>query len=166
MPWVRSEYAGELAVLSGFASVLLPWSASYTAGGGLSIFVIRFPFFLFQFIYGASFGAAERPFLLVHDAWDFPGREIIQQAYLVWLAGAVVLLLALLLAVVYYLREERVEAARIDPVRVMGALLLVGGGALLVSAAMLVLEFAGLTIPIGALLVPVLGVVLLRVDRA
>jgi uncharacterized protein (TIGR04206 family) len=87
------------------------------------------------------------------------------QAYYVWLAAGVVVGLALLLSVVYYAREEDLEArSPVNPVRLMGGLLTLAGLLLLVSLVLLWQGFFGLTVPVGAIIVLLLGVVLLRVE--
>lgn len=164
MAWVRSEYAGELAVLSAFFAGLLPWSASYTAGGGISTVDVRFPFFLFKYVYGV---VRRNLFVPVLRAPTFPPPEAgaIRQAYTVWLAAAVVLALTLLLAAAYYVAEERIEDGPVDPVRLMGGLLTLTGVGFAAATVVLLAEYGGLTVPIGALIVPALGVLLLRVER-
>lgn len=170
MVWVRKEYAGELAVLSVWASALIPWSVSYVAREGISLVVVRFPFFLFQFIFGANLGSLERPFLTVNRAPAFESGAV-AQAYEVWLAGAVIFGMAFLLSVVYYATDDRLEARltavhpALDPVRLLGGLLAASGALLLASAVMLVDSFAGLSLPFGALFLLLFGVLLLRVER-
>jgi uncharacterized protein (TIGR04206 family) len=178
MAWVDSEYAGALAVVAAWLSVLLPWSVSLRTGRLLgenaSLVVVRFPFAMFQFL----FGPEVRGFDTLVPMWAAPwfpadappglaDLTTVSNAYAVWLAGGTVLAVALALSLVYYARDEAVEAAApVDPVRVMGALLAVGGGALLLATVVLFGPLAGLTAPIGAVIVPVLGAVLLRTERA
>lgn len=164
MAWVRSEYAGELAVVAAWLSALVPWSVSVASQGGISFVVVRWPLFVFQFLFGVSLGAAEQPFLTVAQMPDTASNATNLQAYYVWLAAAVVLGLALLLSVAYYAWEERLEAGPVDPVRLMGGLLTLAGILLLASLVLLWQGFFGVTVPIGALIVLALGVVLLRVD--
>lgn len=164
--WVRSEYAGELAVLLTWASALIPWSVSWTSRD-ITFVVVRFPFFMFQFLYGVELGAAERPFVTVKDAPGFPdpskNPEVVL-AYQIWLAGAVVLGLAVLYSVAYYLLEERVESGPVDPVRVLGATL--GLAALVLTASTWVLfgSFA-VSVPIGVVFLYLFGGLLLTVER-
>ncbi|PSP45528.1 hypothetical protein BRC69_05510 [Halobacteriales archaeon QH_6_66_25] len=51
--WVRSEYASELAVLSAWIAVLLPWNVAYQPNappdGQASIYFFRFALFEIQF---------------------------------------------------------------------------------------------------------------------
>lgn len=164
MAWVRSEYAGELAVVAAWVSALLPWSVSFLSPEGFSFVVVRFPFFLFQFLYGFEI-PGDGPFQTIPRTLELASNQTNRLAYTVWLIAALVLLLALVLSLAYYAREDRVESAPVDPVRVMGGLLLVVGLLLLASVALLWVGSGGVTVPIGAILVTVLGVVLLRVER-
>lgn len=164
MAWVRSEYAGELAVVAAWVSALLPWSVSFFSEGGKSLVVVRFPFFLFQFLYGLEI-PGDGPFRTIPQMLRLASSTTNERAYLIWLVAAGVLGLALVLSVAYYAREELVESGPVDPVRVMGGLLLVGGLLLLASFVHLFVGSLGTTVPIGAILVVVLGVVLLRVER-
>lgn len=165
MVWVRSEYAGELAVLSAWVSALLPWSFTVASRGDISLVVVRFPFFAFRFVYGLELGAAAVPFLPVWTAPSFPSSPAVARAYWVWLLAAVVLAAAVALSVALYLAQERVEAGPLDPVRVMGVLL--GLGALLLSYAFVVLwgSYIGVTVPVGAVFLWVFAALLVGVER-
>jgi uncharacterized protein (TIGR04206 family) len=164
--WVRSEYAGELAVLSAWLTALVPWSVSYApdiAGG--SLLDVRFPFLQVRYTFGLPFARAvglRDPVTGVAVTRGDP----VEAAYLAWLAGAVVVALALALSVAYYAREERVEAGPLDPVRLLGALLLLAGVVLGIATALFGGRFPGVTVPVGAVFVVLFGVVLLVVDRA
>lgn len=161
---LRTKYAGELAVLSTWASALLPWSVSFASQGGLSLVVVRWQVFLVQFIFGAQL-PNEAPFQLLHSAIAFETGAV-REAYLVWAVGAVPFLLAFVLSVAYYAREEQVaERLPVDPVRLLGGLLLVSGLVLGASTALLVDRYVGTTIPVGALFLLVFGAILLRVER-
>ncbi|WP_255149647.1 DUF7549 family protein [Halorarius halobius] len=165
MAWVRSEYAGELAVVAAWLSALLPWTVSVTTQRGVSFVVIRFPLFTFQFLFGLDLGSAAQPFHLVTAMPALASNPTNRLAYLAWLAAAAVLGAALLLAVAYYGWEQRIEAGRVDPVRLMGVLLGVAGVLLAASTVLLWQGYFGLTAPVGAVIVPVLGGVLLAVER-
>lgn len=178
MAWVDSEYAGALAVVAAWLSVLLPWSVSLRTGELLgesaSLVVVRFPFAMFQFL----FGPEVQGFDTLIPAWEAPwfpadappslaDLTTVSNAYAVWVAGGTVIAVAFAFSLVYYAREDTVEMrAPVDPVRGMGALLAVGGGALFVATGVLYGPLAGVTIPIGAIIVPLLGGVLLRTERA
>jgi len=165
MLWVRSEYAGELAVLSALLSALLPWNVTYSSEAG-GVFFLRFPFFEVQYLLeidvdGGSFFLLSLPTAAAQQA----GRTV-AVAYRAWAVGALFVGLALLLAVAYYLAEERVEAAPVDPARVMGALLVPAGLVFAVTNYLIVARgLPGIPIPVGALLMLVFGGVLLTVDR-
>jgi hypothetical protein len=166
MVWVRSEYAGELAVLSAWLSVLAPWNVAYSTGvAGGDVLFVRFPFFQVRYTYGVPVADG----VTVQDvlsALSFQSGQTIAVAYRVWVVGAAVLAAALVLSVVYYAREDHLEAASLDPVRAMGVLLTLGGLALAVSTYLLVTRgFPGILLPVGVVLQLVLGVVLLRVER-
>jgi uncharacterized protein (TIGR04206 family) len=165
MAWVRSEYAGELAVVAAWLSALVPWSVSVASRGGISFVVVRWPLFVFQFLFGVNLGTAERPFLTVAQMPGTASNATNLQAYYVWLSAGIVVGVALLLSLVYYAREEDLEArSPVNPVRLMGGLLTLAGLLLLVSLVLLWQGFFGFTVPIGAVIVLLLGVVLLRVE--
>jgi len=161
---LRTKYAGELAVLSTWVSALLPWSISFDSQGGISLVVVRWPLFLFQFVLGAEL-PGERPFQLLPTALARATGGI-EQAYQLWALGAIPFLVAFALSVVYYAREERVESdLPVDPVRLLGGLLLATGLVLGAATVLLVQRYPGGAVPVGALFVLVLGAVLLRVER-
>lgn len=165
MVWVRSAYAGELAVLSAWLSALIPWNVTYSpdvAGG--SLLFVRFPFFQVRYTFGVPFTSA----VAVTDplsAVSFQAGQRLQVAYEVWAVGAAVLLAAVAFSVLYYAREERVEAGPLDPVRVLGAGLGVAGGLFLAANYLLTRGFPGLPLPVGAVFLLVFAGVLLTVDR-
>lgn len=165
MVWVRSEYAGELAVVSAWIAALTPWNLTYSpeiAGG--SLLFVRFPFFQVRFTWGVPAAAP----IAVSDplsAIGFQAGQSLQLAYQVWAVGAGFLAFALVLSVAYYLREARLEAARLDPVRVMGGLLGAGGAVLAVSTYLVVTRgFPGYPVPLVVVHLVFAGL-LLTVDR-
>lgn len=163
--WVRSEYAGELAVLATWINILIPWSVSFTQSGEVSFAVVRFPFFAFQFVYGIELRGAEMPVLPVYLAPGFPAEPGVSLAYTAWLVAAVAFGIAVVYSVAYYLREDRIEAGPVDPVSTLGALLLITAGGLSVAFWLLWQHFGGTTLPIGVLFLYLFGVVLMAVDR-
>lgn len=165
MVWVRSEYAGELAVLSVWANVLIPWSVSVAPVGSGQLVALRFQFVLFQFLLGVEIEGAVK-FLTLPGAIALESGDV-RQAYLVWGAGGVLFALAVLLSVVYYAVDERLEeVAPLDPVRILGGLLLLAGLVEAVSTVLLFRSYLGTTLPLGVLFCLVLGGLLLRVERA
>lgn len=170
MTWVDSEYAGELAVVSAWLAALLPWSVTVRTGTLLgenaSLVVVRFPVAMFQFLFGPDVQGFDS-LVPVWAAPGFTGSQAVTTAYTLWLAGAAFVGLAVAFSGLYYARDELVEARLpVDPVRVMGGLLLPAGLLLLAAAVLLFRAQGGITVPIGAALVPVLGGLLLVVERA
>jgi hypothetical protein len=166
MVWVRSEYAGELAVLSAWLCALVPWNVTYSPAVAGGLLFVRFPFFQVRYAFGDGLArtfAVSDPL----SAVAFQRGQSIQLPYQVWAVGAGVLLAAVLLSVVYYAREEAVEAGPVDPVRAMGALLLAAGLVLTAATALLVTRgLPGVPIPVGLVVPYALGGVLLTIERA
>jgi uncharacterized protein (TIGR04206 family) len=165
MVWVRSEYAGELAVLSAWLAALVPWNVTYSPGvAGGSLLFVRFPFVQVRYTFGVPFakGVDVRDPL---SAVALQAGYALEVAYQTWVAGAAVLALAVLLSVAYYARERGVERGLpIDPVRLMGGLLGLAGVVFLAANALLTRGFPGVPIPIGALFCLAFGGILLTVD--
>jgi len=161
--WVRSEYAGELAVLSTWLCALLPWSVSFGRFEGASVFFFWFLPGNFVFAPGID-GDLERPFW----AFNFPGfvtQDWETAMVWLWLAGLAIFLSAFAVSLLYYADEESVESWRVDPVRVLGGLLL-GSGAVLGGAFLLLWQNQpGTSMPIGTLFLLMFGAVLLRTER-
>jgi hypothetical protein len=189
--WVRSEYANELAVLSAWLAMFVPWSGAthtevHSSGLEGDIIFIRFPFFELQFRTPAlvEVQGTTRELGMLEDT--YPGTELfgdtfattppssvlfydatLWQASLLWLVAAVGFALALLLSLALYFREEWVGATLpVSPVRLMGGLL--GVGALGTAGASyfhyLARDTVGFPIPAGVLVVAVLAAVLLRTE--
>ena len=170
MTWVDSEYAGELAVVSAWLAALLPWSVTVRSGTLLgesaSLIIVRFPAAMFQFLFGPEVQGFDS-FVPVWAAPGFTGSEAVATAYTLWLAGGALVGLAVVFSAIYYARDDLVEErSPVDPVRLMGALLLPAGVLMFAAAVLLFRAQGGVTIPVGAGLVPVLGGLLLIVDRA
>ncbi len=167
-PWVKAKYASELAVLSAWLAALIPWNVSYTdplIGEGRLLYV-RFPFFQVKYNFGLPIGKAIR---IDHpvSAAQFQQGQGLELPYQVWAVGAAVLGLAVLLSFLYYFFEDRVEAGPVDPVRLMGAVIGLGGVTLGVATYYLYVQgFPGLQVPLGLLLIGALAAVLLTVDRS
>jgi len=190
--WVRSEYAGELAVLSAWIAVLLPWNVTYhdaaPPDGQATVYFFRFAFFEVQFrrpwafeLNGETVIATE-PLELTYAGWELFGNvflatppssamfyeETLAQASLAWSVAALGFLLAFALSLALYFREDAVAARLpVSAVRLMGGPLAVGA---LGSAVATVLFFRadatnGLSLPVGVLVVGVLAVVLLQTEQ-
>jgi len=165
MALVRSEYAGEFAVVAAWISALMPWSITYFRPAELSLelLVVRYGYFHLQFLLsGPLFDT--RTFLPLHEAHGYVASNV-RPAIAVAAVGAVALTLALVLSVVYYRAEARVESLPVDPVRLMGAILGVCGLLFLGATALLWENKAGTTVPLAPLFMIVFAVSLLRVDR-
>lgn len=123
--WVRSEYAGELAVLSAWVAALLPWSVSFVRALSGGLLVVRFPFVEVRYGIGLPLARAVE---VVGPLSAFRLQQGTTSAagYRLWVPGAAVFVIALALSVAYYLRETRLEAGPVDPVRAMGVVLLAG----------------------------------------
>ncbi|MFB6178860.1 MAG: hypothetical protein ABEI77_03940 [Halorientalis sp.] len=178
MVWVKSELAEELAVVAAWLSALLPWSVSVALGdlGGGSLVELHFPFFLVRFLFGIQVPSPNPLVLLPWDAISFYGSAPGPLPFTVWTIGAFVVALAVLLSVAMYLLEDELAASALDPVRLMGGLLLIAAvlhtiaSALLQFGALPVASvstsgFPGVLIPIGVLFQFAFAYVLLRVER-
>jgi uncharacterized protein (TIGR04206 family) len=169
MAWVRSEYAGELAVVFTWLSALLPWSVSGVRFSGLgptvTVVNVRFLFFQFHYLFGVAFD--EQPLgQLVQLVYEIPAFVPDNQRLegQIWLAAAAVYLVVLLLSVLFYAREDAVaERSPVDPVRFFGAALGLVAVLLAVSSALFFVHQG--TVPVGTVLVGAFAVTLLRVDR-
>lgn len=173
MVWVKSEYAGELAVVSAWLSVLLPWYTSYVPEiDGLpgSVLFLRFPLAQIRFTFGVPFADAidfRTPMGLVVERADTLESGAIEIAYWVWYVGAALVVLAVLLSIVMYVDYERViEILPVHPVRVMGALLTGAALVLALSTALFYRHrvFEEYPVPVGLVIMLLLGGSLLRVD--
>ena len=165
MAWVKSEYAGELAVLSTWLVGLAPWSASVFGQSGFTVVSLRFLPARLLYIFGAEI-PNERPLLPAWQVADFQQSAELTLAGHLGFAALVVYALPFGLSLYYYFEEDRVAAALpADPVRLFGGLLGLVGVLTVVSTALFVRYFPGTTLPVGSLLAVVFAYVLLTVDR-
>ncbi|MFB6303881.1 MAG: hypothetical protein ABEH47_01845 [Haloferacaceae archaeon] len=164
--WVRSEYAGELAVLSAWLGALVPWDVSVVSDvAGGNAFFVRFPFVEVRYALGLPAGRSTLLLDPVSALSFYRGTDVVV-GYRAWAVGAAFVAAALVLSVVYYLREERLEAGPVDPVRLMGALLTGAGVSFGVAAYLIATRgLPAIPLPFGVVLLLVLGGVLLRVER-
>lgn len=169
MPWVRSEYAGELAVLSVWLTALLPWSVSYfnedILGQSVTVVNIRFLFFQFHYLFGISLGEQSWNDLVqfVPEIPSFvpPNQHLEAQ---IWLAGAVLFAVVLLLSVAYYAREDALaDRSPVDLVRLFGGAFAVL--AVVFSVATVLFNPHQLTVPVGTLFMWLFAGILLRIER-
>jgi uncharacterized protein (TIGR04206 family) len=161
--WVRSEYAGELAVLSTWLCGLAPWAVTWVAGEEASGYFFWFHPFNLLFLRGIDLPGT-RP-LWTWAFLDFPLYPGESYVTYLWLGGMVVFAVALGLSIVYYLDEDRVQSLPVDPVRTLGGLLVASGFLLAGAYVLLVQHHLGTTLPVGLCLQLILGVVLLQTER-
>lgn len=163
MVWVQQKHAGALAVVSAWIAALLPWNITYSSVDGLWMLFIRFPLFEFQTGFAPDFdGPVVRSVIGAFYVWTGEGLE---PATRLWGLGTLVICAALVLSVVYYTNEERLEAGRIHPVRLMGGLLGLAAGLFgLATYFVWTGGFGGVPIPLGVILLGLLAGVLLRAE--
>lgn len=165
MVWVQREHAGALAVLSAWIGAILPWNVTYSSLDEMWVLFVRFPLFEFQYSSGVSAAVDGTSLRSVLGTIQLQSEQGLETAALIWGSGAVVILAALVLSVVYYTQETQLEAGPVNPVRLMGSLL--GLATVLFTIATVFVwtgGFGGFPIPIGIPLLGVLAVVLLRAD--
>lgn len=193
MAWVRSEYAGEFAVISAWIAMVLPWNIVYhpsvpTNPLESSIAIVRLSIVEIQFRFPAvieingetssAAGVLDQLFAgthLVSDAFVAtpPGAISHYDGYLqlgsvAWMLGALALLCSFAVSVAFYLREDALlERSPADPVRLIGGLLAVATVATAAASVLYFLErnVAGIPIPIGVVVMGALATALLRVER-
>lgn len=153
--WVKSEYAGELAVLSAWVSMLVPWNVVRHASAPFesTVVFLRFALFEVQFRFPTriAINNTEGETSIVDAsralAEAYPGSRVLgdlfvavppqtalfyeaprlQQAGLVWSLSAMVFFGAFVLSLALYTNEAAVsEKLDVSEVRLMGALLLAG----------------------------------------
>lgn len=163
MVWVRSEYAGELAVVSTWLAAFVPWNVHHAAVAGGTVTYLRFP--LVEVRYAAGLPVANP--VAVTDpvsASLAQAGTAVAPAYLAWTVGAVVSFAALAVSVVYYRAEARAASWPVHPVPLLGALLAVAGVVFGVAWVLLGRGLPGLSLPVCVVHVA-FGAVLLRAER-
>jgi len=165
MVWVNREHAGALAVVSAWLAALLPWNVTYSSAGGPWVVFVRFPLFEFQYTSGLGAGVDGAALRTVIGAIQLRTGEGLELATRIWGLASLVICAALLLSVVYYTNETRLEAGRVHPVRLMGGLLALAAGLFGVATYFVWTGgFGGVPIPVGIVLIGLLAVVLLRAE--
>lgn len=188
MAWVKAEYAPELAVLSTWLSMFLPWSFAYHTKGPLgSVLVfVRFSVFELQLRFPSSitFGgvpidvarALEQVYsgfqiggnfyvaLPPTAALDYSGALALANG--IWTVAALALLLAFVLSLAVYTDESRTERLPYPYPRLAGWLLGIATVVLALATGLMALAAStvGVPIPVGVIVMGVLSAVLLRVD--
>jgi len=165
MAWVKSEYAGELAVLSTWLVGLAPWAVSVFGQSGLTVVALRFLPIRLLYILGAEL-PNEQPFLPAWAVADFQQSAELTVAGHLGFAALVVYAVPFVLSLYYYFEEERITAALpVDPVRLFAGLLGLVGVLTAASTALFVRYFPGTTLPVGSALALILAYVLFSADR-
>jgi hypothetical protein len=175
MVWVKSEYAEELAVLLTWLSALVPWSISYgsfavTEAQDLTLVILRFPFVGIRYQLGVQIlggTSVLTPLEFRSEVQNAGGSALAQvPGYDLWLVGLAILAVAVAISLLMYFEVERaLDAIPVDPVRLLGALLLAVAVALLGATVVLFTSQAALFVPFGVFLQFAFGVILLRADR-
>jgi len=166
MAWVKSEYAGELAVLLTWLVAVAPWSVTLFGGAEFTGVIFRFLPLRLQYLLGVSI-PNELTFLW---SWEVAGIQQGNTALAGHLGFAALILFALpfVLSLYYYFEEGRItDILPIDPVRLFGGVLGIVGLLTVGATALLNMSggFVGTTIPVGSVLAVIFAYLLLTVDR-
>jgi hypothetical protein len=165
--WVNPEYAREFAVLSAWLSALLPWSLTYASREGATLFQMRFPFVMVQYVSGVPLVEAFQ--LSVANRAADVQRSVnpgLGTAYDVWFVGSLLLALAVLLSLLLYAELDLLDRhGEMAPVRAMGALLLLAGLVMTVSDYYLWHNAPGTQIPVFTAFYYVFAVALLSIEE-
>lgn len=86
-------------------------------------------------------------------------------AYVAWTVGVVALLAAVVLSLLMYFEVDALDAAPVDPVRLMAALLIAAAVLYSTATGLLWRNYPGLFLPLGPVLYFVFGGTLLTIDR-
>lgn len=163
--WVDAEYTDEFAVLSAWLGILVPWNITYSALDIGNVLFVRFPLFQVRYTFGIPFAQAVS-LSTAPGALAFQAGQTIAVAYRVWVLGAAIFGLALLLSIVMFVADEQLDGVRVDFSRVMGWLLLATAVVLTAATWFLAVRgFPGIPIPLGLLGLYVLGGVLVVAKR-
>lgn len=192
MAWIKAEYADEFAVVTTWLAAVLPWSVAYTTEAPAEswVFFVRFPVAGLQFrmptevsvggqvvdagvperlaeAYG-GIGLLGNLHLQVPPLQLGASEGALLAAHALWTLAAAITLLAVVLSVVMYLREDAVRArlplgyAKLTSV-VFAVLAVVLAGA---TAAFAMADAPyGTPIPLGVVILAAFAVVLWRVER-
>lgn len=164
--WIDAEYRNVLAVIAAWMTALIPWNVTHSALDIGTVLFVRFPLFQVRYIYGFPL-AKGLAIQTAPGAMAFQQGQTIVEAYTVWVVGAAVFVVALLLSFAMYAFEENVANLPVpfEPSRVMGGLLVVTAVVLSVATWLLYTRgFPGIPIPIGVVALYVLGGILLLAE--
>ena len=193
MAWVRSEYAGEFAVIAAWLSMVLPWNIVYhpsvpTDPLASKMAIIRLPLAEFQFRFPAVIevnGETSSAAAVLEQI--YPGFRLFGEVFLTtpvgasghydgymqlgsyaWAVGALAVAAAFAVSLAFYLREEALQdRLSADPVRLIGGLLGMAAASLAAASVLYFFDrdLGGIPIPIGVVVMGALSVALLRVER-
>ncbi|QSG07885.1 DUF7549 family protein [Halapricum desulfuricans] len=190
MAWVRSEYAGEFAVLSAWLAMVLPWNVVYYPNAPLdsTVVFVRFSVIELQIRFPVVLAVGEQLVTAANAlAAQYPGTQLVSGLFvaspigsighydgamrlgsIAWAIGALVLVGAFAFSLAFYLREEAVtERSPVDPARVIGWALAAATVATAIASALYFLEqdLAGVPVPIGTLIMGALAAAVLRAEH-
>ncbi|QSG05190.1 DUF7549 family protein [Halapricum desulfuricans] len=190
MAWVRSEYAGEFAVLSAWLAMVLPWNVVYYPNAPLdsTVVFVRFSVIELQVRFPVVLAVGEQLVTAANAlAAQYPGTQLVsglfvaspigaighydgamQLGSIAWAIGALVLVGAFAFSLAFYLREEAVTGrSPVDPARVIGWALAAATVATAIASAFYFLErdLAGVPVPIGTVVMGALAAAVLRAER-
>lgn len=163
--WVRSSYASGLAALLAWLCALMPWSVTVLRDAGFTAVIFWFVPGNLLFTPGLDLPAGfSRPVWV----WHMPGFfEVSAQTYAAyaWLFGALLLGVTIAYSTAYYLLTDRFEAGPVDPLRMVGGLLVGSGLAHAIALVLFWQSHPGLTMPVGVLFLLGFGALLFRLER-
>lgn len=168
--WFNPKYSKEVSLLFVWISAIIPWHIQYTTIKGIgSLYYYRSA--LFQIRFQLGFQLMEHWFFTPYHAYKFQGADnLLGQAYLSWLIGAVIFLAPLALTVVYLLDDKMEDKSYSwlpdNPSKLFGILL----GLTAVSFTVAAIQFhmhgyPGPKFPVGLLFIWGFVIALLTNDR-
>lgn len=162
--WISRDAERSVGAMVAALALLIPWEFTYVDRAG-GLLLLRFPVFEVRFIGGlGGFQPIRTPLYLYNRQLANQGVGDLLLMYQLWMAGAVIVLLAVLLGIAAYVTDP-LEGGP-NPTRILGGLLVAGGTCFVGAWYFLATSgFRGLDIPLGALLVPALGAALLFAER-
>jgi hypothetical protein len=162
--WISRDAERSVGAAVAVLALVIPWEFTYVDRAG-GLLLLRFPVFEVRFVGGlGGFQPIRTPLYLYNRQLANQGVADLLLMYQLWMAGAVILGLAVVLGIAIYVTDPLDGGP--NPTRILGGLLL-GGGACFVGAWYFLATsgFRGLDIPLGAILVPALGAALLLAER-
>lgn len=163
--WIARDAERRVAAYIAGLAVILPWEFSYIDSAG-GILLLRFPAFEIRYVGGiGGFRPIRTPLYLLNrqQAQDIVVTDLVWM-YRLWIAGAVMLTLAVILAGALLLSDRSPSGP--NPTKILGALLICTGVSFLGSYGLIATAgLRGLDVPLGAIIVPLLGGVLIAADR-